>query len=422
MSFLKKIIFTLLRALAKLAIWKYKPRIVAITGSVGKTSTKDAVFAALSGTNYIRKSEKSYNSEVGLPLTVLGLPNAWGDIFLWLKNLLRGLILIILPNKYPKWLVLEVGVGKMGDMKLTAGWLRTDVVIITAIGEIPVHVEFFPSTKHLIEEKSELIQTLKPGGVLLLNYDDDAVMSVREKARHVILTYGFEEGADVRGSGLAVDYDKSGRPTGFRFRVDAEGKSIPVEVRGVFGKNHAYAVLAALAAAHAVKLNLVEAVGRLREYEFAPGRMRALPGIKDALIIDDSYNSSPLATYAALGTLGEIKKSSQSGRRIAVLGDMLELGKHTEEAHKNAGEVAKERADVVITVGPRSEVIGAKHHFGNSRAAGEFLKTFIKSGDVVLIKGSQGMRMERAAEAILDPSLDKLSNLVRQDPEWLARE
>ena len=133
----KKLITYILRIEAKLVLWKYHPKIVAITGSVGKTSTKDAVFAVISGISYVRKSEKSFNSEIGLPLTILGVPNGWNNPVIWFKNIVTGLKLIFLRNKYPKWLVLEVGIGHPGDMKKTAAWLRTDAVIMTAIGETP---------------------------------------------------------------------------------------------------------------------------------------------------------------------------------------------------------------------------------------------------------------------------------------------
>src|SRR3989344_8120119 len=139
----KKIITYILKTESRLVLWKYKPKVVAITGSVGKTSTKDAVYAVLSKIAHIRKSEKSFNSEIGLPLTILGCPNGWNNPVIWLANVFKGLWLFLWPHKYPEWLVLEVGVGKQGDMRKTASWLKTDAVIITAIGETPVHIEFF---------------------------------------------------------------------------------------------------------------------------------------------------------------------------------------------------------------------------------------------------------------------------------------
>ena len=164
----RKIVAYILRLECELVLAKYKPKIVAITGSVGKTSTKDAVYAVVSGVSYVRKSEKSYNSQIGLPLTILGCPNGWNNPLVWISNIFKGLWLFLWPHKYPKWLVLEVGVGKPGDMKATALWLKTDVVIITTIGSTPAHIEFFDSRKHLIEEKSTLIKTIPSGTPFLL--------------------------------------------------------------------------------------------------------------------------------------------------------------------------------------------------------------------------------------------------------------
>ncbi|MBI2630881.1 hypothetical protein HYW73_01525 [Candidatus Nomurabacteria bacterium] len=441
----KKILAQTLKAESKLALLRYKPKVIAITGSLGKTSTKDAVYAVLSKIAYVRKSEKSFNSELGLPLTVLGLPNGWNNPAVWIKNILKGLWLIIYPHKYPEWLILEVGIGKPNDMKETASWLNTDAVIMTAIGETPVHIEFFTSRKHLIEEKSQLIKTLKPSGLLVLNADDEAVLEMKSKTKCLVITYGFKEGANILGSGESISYNEKGIPEGVVFRVDEGGKSLPVVIEGVFGRNHVYASLAALALSSGLKFNMVEAALALKNYDVPPGRMRILPGIKESLIIDDTYNSSPFACESALKTLGEVfPEGSPRGRKIAILGDMLELGKHTIEAHKNIGKLAKEilnnPGDTLIVVGPRAKSIkegaleihpssgglgmnpGSILEFLNSREAGNFMKTFIRKGDIVLVKGSQGTRMERTVEAILKDGADKSSLLVRQDPEWLRKE
>src|SRR3990167_5367608 len=202
----RQTIIHILRIESRLVLWKYKPKIIAITGSVGKTSTKDAMYAIISGISHVRKSEKSYNSEIGLPLTILGVPNAWNNLFLWSKNILKGLWLFLAPHKYPKWLVLEVGVGKSGDMRRTASWLKTDAVVITTIGDTPAHIEFFNSRRHLIEEKSGLIKTLKKDGVLALNADDESVLALGEKTKNRVMTFGFGEKAEVRGSQLSISY------------------------------------------------------------------------------------------------------------------------------------------------------------------------------------------------------------------------
>jgi UDP-N-acetylmuramoyl-tripeptide--D-alanyl-D-alanine ligase len=435
-TFFKKIIAFVLQVEARLVLLKYKPKIIAITGSVGKTSTKEAVYAVFSNLAYVRKSEKSYNSEIGLPLTILGCPNGWQNPLIWLKNLWRGLKLLLWPNNYPEWLILEVGIGKPGDMRKTAAWLKTDAVIITAIGETPVHIEFFSSRKHLVEEKAKLIKTLKKSGLLVLNADDETVLEMKNKTKSRVITYGFGEKADLRGSEENIFYDNQRWPKGIIYRVDEEGNSLPVILEEMFGKNHIYASLGALALVSGLKLNLLEAINQLKNYKAPAGRMCLLKGINNSLIIDDTYNSSPFACKTGLATLGEIKNE---GRKIAVLGDMLELGKHTKVAHEEIGEVAKESAEILVVVGPRALSIkqGALEagmsqkkifDFSDARQAGEFLKNFVKENDLIFVKGSQGMRLERTVEAILDlkrnplgGKQDKSKLLVRQDKEWLSR-
>ena len=428
----KKIITSILKTEARLVLSKYKPKVIAITGSVGKTSTKDAVYAVFSKISYVRKSEKSFNSEIGLPLTILGLPNAWNNPFAWLLNIWKGFWLILWPHKYPKWLVLEVGISKPGNMASVVAWLKADAVIITAIGETPAHIEFFDSRKHLIEEKSLLIKTLKRDGLLVLNADDASVLQMKENAKSRTITYGFKEGADLLGSGDVISYNEAGLPVGVVFRVDENGRSLPVVIEGVFGRNHVYASLAALALASGLKLNMLDATDALKKYDVPPGRMRLLSGINDSLLIDDTYNSSPFACESALKTLSEVKYGE---RKIAILGDMLELGKHTSEAHKHIGQVAKENlqeGDVLMVVGPRAEAIkegalemGMKpeniFNFLNSTEAGDFIKTFVRKGDILLVKGSQGVRMERVVEKILLDQKNKNKLLVRQDAEWLKK-
>lgn len=425
----KKIISFILKIESRLVILKYKPKIVAITGSVGKTSTKDAIFAVMSSVTYVRKSDKSYNSEIGLPLTILGIPNGWNNPLIWFLNILKGLWLFIWPHKYPNWLVLEVGVGHPGDMRKTASWLKTDIVVITAIGDTPAHIEFFTSRKNLIEEKSGLIKTLKKDGILILNADDEDVLEMKGKTKNVTVTYGFKEGSDFFGSADNILYNDKEESEGIVFRVDGKGDSLPVVIEGVFGRNHVYASLVAISLASVLKFNLLNAINTLRKYDIPPGRMRLLKGINNSMIIDDTYNSSPFACRSALETLGRVKNS---GRKIAVLGDMLELGRHTIEAHKEIGNMAKAYADILVVVGPRAKSIkeGALEskmneknifEFLNSTLAQEFMKNFLQKGDLILVKGSQGMRMERVVEAILLDKENKKNLLVRQDNDWLKK-
>ena len=425
----KKFLIYILRLESKLVLKKYKPKIVAITGSVGKTSTKDAIYAVLSTMFYVRKTHKSYNSEIGLPLTILGISNGWNNPLIWVKNILHGLWLIIFPCKYPEWLVLEVGISKAGDMKKVVSFLKTDAVVMTAIGKTPAHIEFFPSRKDLIEEKAMLIKTLKPDGVLVLNSDDEDILKMKNKTKNIFITYGLADGADLLASSVNIFYDKD-IPQGLIFRVDENSRSLPVFIDGVFGINYVYSSLAALALASIFKLNMLEAIGNLKNYDVSPGRMRLLAGIKETLIIDDTYNSSPSACVSALKTLGEIKNTK--GRKVAILGDMLELGRHTEEAHRDIGQIVNLYAEYLVVVGSRALSIkdgamsqGMKEEnifeFKDSNKAGHFVKDFVQNADIILVKGSQGVRMEKIVGEIMLDKKYKNKLLVRQEKEWLEK-
>lgn len=431
-SFLKKIISSILIWESKLILAKYKPKIVAVTGSVGKTSTKDAIAHVLSGSRAVRKSNKSYNSEIGIPLTIIGCENAWSNPFLWIKNIIEGLALIVFPNTYPEWLVLEVGADRPGDIKHMAAWLTPDVSVITRIGDIPVHVEFFASPAALAKEKSYLASAVKPSGTLILNHDDDVVRAMEEKTKARIMTYGFNEGATLRASNDHLTYLRtpSGEvPEGLTFKVDFEGNILPVRIEGAIGKQVIYAALAALAVGVSVDLPLLPMLERLATFEGPPGRLRLIAGIKETILIDDTYNSSPAAVDLALSTLLALKTK---GRKIAVLGDMMELGKFTIDAHKAAGFEVARVADMFFAVGQRAKFIadGALaegmeenqiHYFDDARTAGQYLQEILKSGDIVLIKGSQYVRMEKTLEEIMAHPEGKEHLLVRQEKEWQNR-
>lgn len=422
----KKIIVIILRFEAVLVLKKYQPKIIAVTGSVGKTSTKDAIFTIMSTKFFVRKSEKSFNSEIGVPLTILGCSNAWNNPILWMKNILEGLFLILLKNHYPKWLVLEVGADRPGDIKEITKWLKPDAVVVTALPDVPVHVEYFESPEDVAQEKEYLVDALRPDGVLILNQDDERVRAFRERHRHAVQTFGFENGSTFQAS--RESYRLHERQ--MTFRVDSNGSSIPVTITGGIGRQHVYPILAAFAAGSAFGLDMATMAGAAGKHQTPPGRMKILEGVRKSVIIDDTYNSSPAALTEALMTL---KQVSVSGRKFAVIGDMMELGSYSAREHRKVGELIPECADRLITVGIRARGImesALEHgfekqyalHFDDSQQAGEELARVLEKGDVALVKGSQSMRMERAVKAALIRSEQAEELLVRQEREWLARE
>lgn len=430
-SLIKKIVVSGLWLLTKLIIRKYQPKIVGITGSVGKTSTKDAVAAVLSMGHQVRASAKSYNSDLGIPLTVIGMRSPWNNPLGWLQVFWRGIKLIITKNNYPAWLVLEVGADRPGDIKRVAARLNFDVAVLTHLPDLPVHVEFFPSVEAVVQEKLSLAKAVNEPGLVVLNTDDDKQLATKSHFKAHLITYGFNEGAVVRGDHLNVVYSDGpeAKPEGLTFKLSYEGTTLPVRLPGVIGEHQLYPALAAAAVGLKFSVNLVQVAEALGQFTPPPGRMRLIPGIKETLILDDTYNASPAALAAGLKTLGSLKVA---GRKIVVIGDMLELGDKTIEAHKAAGREAAAVAETIITVGIRSRFVaeGAKeqkfslkkiHHCHDAVEVGEYLQKIIKPGDLVYLKGSQRMRLEKAVEEIMLEPQKKATLLCRQEPEWQKR-
>lgn len=429
MDLIKKIVVWILTLEAQLILRKYEPKIIAVTGSVGKTTTKDAIYAALSNDLYVRKSEKSFNSDVGVPLAILGLENAWRNPVLWISNILQGVWLLVRQESYPAWLVLEVGADRPGDIRRIAKWLKPDIAVITGVPDVPVHVEFFKSAEDVVREKRALAEYLKEGGKLILNGDDARMVGLCEEYRDRMVTYGLSNKNQFSASHQGMLYEK-GKAIGVRFRLNRSGSSLPVSVYGALGKSRTYAALAAFAVSEAVGVDSVTVANTLAAWPPPPGRVRIIEGVNGATIIDDTYNSSPAAAQSALETLKEVKAQ----RKIAILGDMLELGKYTTEAHRELGRQAASSCDMLITVGFRARVIAEaaldagmldanirQYERTESRRVGEELRNELKDGDIVLVKGSQSMRMERTVEELMANREQAAELLVRQEPEWLLK-
>jgi UDP-N-acetylmuramoyl-tripeptide--D-alanyl-D-alanine ligase len=426
---LKNIIKLIIVWEARLVLKKYKPKIIAIAGSVGKTSTKDAVFTILSKHKKVRKNEKNFNSEVGLPLTVLGLPYVWDDPFLWFLNIGKGFLLLIKKQNYPDVLILEIGVRKPNDIKKNIlPWLKSDVLIITRFPEKPVHTEFFDNPDKLIEEKSNLIKALKKGGLMILNQDDDKVYALHDKSKERVVSYGQDENSTYRilyPSYNHININNKDVPLGINFKIQHRGHVFPVALPNVLGLHNMMQATSAIACANELGIDILESIKNISEYKTPPSRLSLLEGINNSLIIDDTYNSSPVAVCEAL----EILKEFKGKRKITILGDMLELGKYTEEEHIKIGREVPKLTDVLITVGPRAKMIAKEaqsqvakeniHMFEGVKDAISFVSGVVGEGDVFLVKGSQKMRLEKLVEAIMKDKDKKESLLCRQDKEWI---
>lgn len=409
--------------LARLTILRYRPKVIGVTGSVGKTSTIGAIATVLAKTCRVRAPGGNLNNEIGMSLTILGdwdkhdLALVSHDqpagtaklrkLFFWLKVFFAGAWQVIIKSKrYPKILILEYGADRPGDILRLMHIARPDVSIVTAVGDTPAHVEFYANSEAVAREKGRLIERLLPGQFAILNYDDNMVDSLRDRTRSRVMTYGFESGADLRIVRLEYRIAES-IPTGISFKFEYEGSSVPVRIDGVLGRSSAYAAAAAACVGLIFDMNLVTISEALADYVPAPSRMELLPGIKRTLVIDDSYNASPLSMRSALGTLRELS----APRKIAILGDMLEIGKYTIEAHESIGRVAAEAADALITVGPRAKFIAEAareagmrkeniHSFDTAEEAVQPLTHSMSKGDLVLVKGSHAMGLGVVVSAI----------------------
>lgn len=418
----------ILKLLAQATLTKYAPGIVGITGSVGKTSTKEAVYAVLASDRTVRAPSKNFNNELGLPLVILGDWKSTGGLFFWIGVIIRAIGQLIVTSKdYPEVLVLEYAVDRPGDMKYLLEIARPHIGIFTAMGDIPVHVEYFAGPDAVMREKARLIAQLPATGFAILNADDPMVMEAKAQTRSQVMTFGFDDHADVRISNFANRFD--GTSGGFSCKLSYSGSTVPVRVDSALGKSQAYSIAAATAVGLIFGINLVKISESLAGYIAPSGRLKLIQGIKDSFIIDDTYNAAPASMHVALETL----KSLNAKRKIAVLGDMLEIGKYTLEAHEAVGKSLKKMGvDILITVGIRGKLIAEAairgglseknvFPFMSVGDAGKALQSKIQKGDLVLMKGSQSVRLEKVVEEVMAEPVRARELLARQNEEWLRK-
>lgn len=434
---MKSLLQKILAILARTAIRRYQPKIIGITGSVGKTSTREAIFSVLKRRYAVRKAEKNYNNEIGLPLTILGVRHYGKNIFGWLFALGQVSVgLCFRKKRYPEILILEYGISHPGDMNYLLSIAKPSVAVVTAIGDTPVHVEFFQDPEELIAEKAKLVEAVPLQDYTIMNHDDISIHDMKGKTSSHILTYGREEHADIKITNYKLQVAKDTKlgdvPEGISFKLEHDGNVVPVRLRKVFGLSQAYAAAAAAGVGMIMGMNLVEISEELKEYVSPPGRLRLLRGIKDSLILDDTYNASPESMRNALDTLNSLP----ARRKIVVLGDMLEIGKYTEQAHRAIGDEVAKFADMLLTVGPRAKFIAdeaaSRGIEGEARVmsqdrvlkfddpidAGRVLDQMIREGDLILVKGSQAMRMEKVVFEVMSEPQRADELLVRQDEYW----
>jgi len=424
---MKILLQLLLKYLSKMVLTRYKPEIIGVTGSVGKTTTKEAIYAVLASQFKVRRGKKNYNNEIGMPLTILGADSAGRSLVGWIKIFLKALKLALIKDaNYPDILILEMGVDHPGDMRYLLSITKCDVGIITLIG--PVHLEFFGTIDKIQKEKGRIIKKLSKNGWAILNYDDEKTRELAKITKANVITFGFNAEADISAQNASFSFTQTDAQksdiTGINFTLNA------VLLPDIVGYSAIYAALAGAVVGIIHDMNLFEISQALKNFVSPPGRMNIIQGIKNTLIIDDTYNSSPQSAVAALDIVKTIPLPD-SARKFAILGDMLELGSFSEKGHKMVGKyLVQSDIDQLITVGERSRDIsrGSEEsgmnkdnifHFDNAESAGKFVQERMQSGDLVFVKGSQGMRMEKIVKEIMAEPMRAKELLVRQDEQWV---
>ncbi|MFA6587631.1 MAG: UDP-N-acetylmuramoyl-tripeptide--D-alanyl-D-alanine ligase [Patescibacteria group bacterium] len=422
-----KILEWKLTFLAKRVLAKYQPKIVAVAGSVGKTSTVKAIALALAKDFKVGQTLRSYNHELGLPLSILRLETGYRSLWRWIKIFYLGSKLAFgrKSEHYPNLLVLEIGAEKVGDLDKFLKWVHPEIGVLTAV--TTEHVEFFGTVNAAINEEFKIIKNLPKTATAVINDDDSNIVGMAKDIKNPIIRFSQTHQVEVTVTNAAILGESITDVQGVSAKISVAGSSIPVVIKDTLGSHSLYAVAAAFAAAQALKVNLSNVSEQMRNYQPPAGRMHLIKGIKNTLIIDDTYNSSPAAAKAAIETLQELKTSS---KKYAILGDMLELGSVSEEEHKKLGEFVAGKTDYLITVGEQAKHIAQAAEkaemnedkilsFDKPEGVGNFLQDRLHPGDLILIKASQGTRCEKIVKEIMAEPEKAKELLTRQYWPWI---
>lgn len=349
-------------------------KVVAVTGSVGKSTTKEMIAAVLEGAYRVAKTPANHNNDIGMPMAILAMPED------------------------TEVAVLEMGMNHFGEIAYLSSIGHPDVAVIVNIGT--AHIEFLGSQEGIRSAKMEIVQGMSDKGMLLLSGDDLLLRNLEEKPRQRITYFGKSEGCDVR----AFDIRQEGEY--LRFRAEAGRLSIPVELM-LEGEHYVSDALAAIAVALKLMVPTDKISENLAHFHNLSGRQEIFKA-KGFTIIKDCYNAGPESMAAALNVLG-----NKPGRKIAVLGDMLELGDCTQAEHYRIGRIAAEKADLVFAYGKHAArvkdgtITGGMPEtkgmaFEDQDELVSALKRMAKPGDVLLFKASHGVHLERVLEAFLE--------------------
>lgn len=417
----------ILGKLAKWVIQSRRPIVVGITGSIGKSSAKEAIALILARDFSVRSSPGNYNNEFGLPSAILGVSSPGRSFLGWFRALIEVCAILLRVRPFPQVLVLEMGIDRPGDMDRHLSIVVPTIAVLTHVSES--HLAYFKNVEAIGREKGKLLAALDPrSGIAIINADNEWALREQTRTTAKIFTYGsLNHDADVFGDNIRL-LQENGQLEGLSFKLNSDGKTIPVRLPHLLARQQLSAVLAAFAVGIAMKMNLIDMATTITQFQTLPGRFRLLNAEAGIRILDDTYNASRASTEAALNTL----RQCIAPRKIVILGDMLEIGPTAREVHQSLRDaVIASGATIFVGVGQyMSALADALHgtnfpkrsiyHFPDPNIAREQIREYIRPGDLILVKGSQGLRMEFIVEALLGElgPEERVKLLCRQSAKW----
>lgn len=400
---------------ARKVIARHHPFVIAITGSVGKTSTKEAIYQVLADEfkEEVRKTAGNLNAEIGIPLTILGyekVPNKFAWPFFLVGAYFKSRV-----KEYPKYLVLEMGVEHKGDIKYFGSIVEPSLAVITSTA--PVHLTNFKNAAELAEEKISLQEEVARPGKIVVNADDDNLAKLEDERT---ITTGIDsKTVDFKAEITAVSLE------GTDYRIVTRGQSIMIKSR-LIGRQFVYSQLIAFAIGSHLGIQSLKIKKSLENLVQVNGRMNLIPGRREIEIIDDTYNANPSSVKAALDAVAAIKYPK---RKVAILGNMNELGGYEEKGHLEIGAYAKGRVDLAIFIGPNAGLMA--RGYDDKKTALEFknrddllksIDNILENGDLVLVKASQNKNyFEEVVKYLMKDPKKSVELLVRQSNFWLRK-
>ena len=408
-KFLKKVVIYFLTQKSIQILDKFNPKVIAIVGNVGKTSTKDAI-KQICYPN-ARATVGNFNTEIGVPLSILGLPNMQKSFYGWLKNLLKAQWMVWSLKEYEDTIILEIAADRPGDIQSIAKWLKIDILCMTYIPKVPVHLEKFKTLENVLEEKGSIINAVKDGGLIVFNNDDGHIDRFKSRIKQndiKILNVGINENSKFRAKNIksVITNDNAY----ISFDICANDICYRIQLKDTVGDQSVYPILYTFAISiftQSIETQGIEHIlEKIKRYKAPSRRSQFVKGIHNSKIIDDTYNSSPQALKVMLKLL---KEDMSNCRKVVIIGDMKELGKYSKESHREAGKIIAEFSDFFIGVGKEMKYAvdaaienGMKNvlHFKTSDEASDVAKRIIKENDLILVKGSRATEMEKVVENI----------------------